>query len=51
MGAISSADASIASAEPVEELAARVRVTGAAVRSLCASGLSLSCAAFAGERR
>ena len=51
MGALSSADRSIASAEPVQELAARVRATGAGVRSLCARGLSLSCAAFAGERR
>ena len=51
MGALSSADGSIASAEPVEELAARVRATGASARSLCARGLSLSDAEFAGERR
>jgi hypothetical protein len=37
MGALSSVDGSIASVEPVEKLAAR--------------GLSLSDAAFAGERR
>ena len=51
MGALSSADGSTGSAEPVEELAVRVRATGAGPRSLCASWLSLSGAAFAGERR
>lgn len=51
MGALSSVDRSIVSVEPVEELAARVRATGAGARSLCARGLSLSGAAFAGERR
>ncbi len=57
MGALSSADGSTGSAEPVEELAARVRATGAGARSLCAlklmasRWLSLSGAAFAGERR
>jgi hypothetical protein len=35
-------------AEPVEELAVRVRATGAGARSLCAGWLSLSGAAFAG---
>jgi hypothetical protein len=51
MGALLSADGSTGSAEPVEELAARVRVTGAGARSLCARCLSVSGAAFAGERR
>jgi hypothetical protein len=51
MGALSSADGSTGSAEPVEELAARVRATGAGARSLCARWLSLSGAAFAGEQR
>ena len=51
MDALSSADGSTGSAEPVEELAARVRATGAGARSLCARGLSLSGAAFAAERR
>ena len=51
MGALSSADGSIASAEPVEELAGKVRATGAGARSLCERWLSLSGAAFAGERR
>jgi hypothetical protein len=44
MGALSSADGSIGSVEPVEELAGRVRATGA-------RGRSLSGAAVAGERR
>ena len=51
MGALSSVDGSIASVEPVEELAARVRATGAGPRSLCARGLSVSGAASAGEQR
>ena len=38
-------------AEPVEELEGKVRATGAGRRSLCARRLSLSGAAFAGERR
>lgn len=38
------------SAEPVEELAGRVRATRAVRQSLCARWLSLSGAAFAGER-
>ena len=46
------ADGSSGSAEPVEELAGRrMRATGAGARSLCARWLSLSGAAFAGERR
>lgn len=51
MDALSSADGSTGSAEPVEELAGRMRATGAGARSLCARWLSLSGAAFAGERR
>jgi hypothetical protein len=51
MGVVPSADRSSGSAEPVEELAARVRATGAGARSLCARWLSPSGAAFAGERR
>jgi len=51
MGALLSADGSSGSAEPVEELAARVRAAGAGGRSLGARWLSLSGAAFAGERR
>ena len=51
MDALSSADGSTGSAEPVEELAGRVRAIGAGARWLCASWLSLSGAAFAGERR
>lgn len=51
MGALLSADGSTGSAEPVEELAARVRATGAGARSLCARWLSVSGAAFAAERR
>ena len=50
MGALLSADGSTGSAEPVEELAATVRATGAGERSRGA-WLSLSGAAFAGERR
>ena len=44
MDALSSADGSTGSAEPVEELAGRVWATGAGARSL-------SGAVFAGERR
>jgi len=51
MDALSSADGSSGSAEPVEELAGRMRATGAGARSLCARWLSLSGAAFGGERR
>ena len=51
MDALSSADGSTGSAEPVEELAARIRAPGAGPRSLCTRWLSLSGAAFAGERR
>ena len=51
MGALLWADGSSGSAEPVEELAARVRATGVCATSLCARWLSLSGAAFAGERR
>jgi hypothetical protein len=51
MDALSSADGSTGSAEPVEELAGRVRATGAGARSLCARWLYLSGAAFTGERR
>jgi hypothetical protein len=51
MGASFSADGSTGSAERIEELAARVRATGAGARSLCARWLSLSGAAFPGERR
>jgi hypothetical protein len=60
MGALPSLDGSRGSAEPVEELAGRVRASGAGERSLYARWLSLSGlrgpnaqsgAAFAGERR
>jgi hypothetical protein len=51
MGVLPSVDGSSRSAEPVEELAWRVRATGAGGRSLCARWLSLSHAAFAGEQR
>ena len=51
MGAFLSADGSTGSAEPVDELAARVRATGAGARSLCARWLSLSGAALPGEQR
>jgi hypothetical protein len=51
MVALSSAYGSTGSAEPVEEMAGRVRVTGSGARSLCARWLSLFGAAFAGERR
>lgn len=51
MDALSSADGSTESAEPVEGLAERVLASGDGARSLCARWLSLSGAAFAGERR
>ena len=51
MGMLLSADWSTGSAEPVEEQAARVRATGAGVRSLVARWLSLSGAAFSGKQR
>ena len=55
MDALLSADGSNGGAEPVEESRERMRATGAAVRvgarSRCARWLSLSGAAFAGERR
>ena len=52
MRVLPSADGSSGSAEPVEELAGRMRATGAGARSLCAARWrSLSGAAFAGERR
>ena len=51
MDALSSADGSTGSAETVEGLAGRVLASGDGARSLCATWLSLSGAAFAGERR
>ena len=51
MDALSSADGSTGSAEPVEELAGRMRATGGGARSLRGRMLSLSGAASAGERR
>ncbi len=51
MDALSSADGSTGSAEPVEEMAGRVRVTGSGARSPCGRRLSLSGTPFAGERR
>ena len=53
MRVLLSADGSTGSAEPepVEELAGRVRATGAGSRSIGARWLCLSGAAFAGERR
>ncbi len=51
MGVLPAADGSSGSAEPVEELAARTRTTGAGAPSLRATWLSLSGAAFARERR
>jgi hypothetical protein len=51
MRGLLSAGGSSGSAEPVEELAGRMRATGAGARSLCARWLSASGAAFAGERR
>jgi hypothetical protein len=51
MRVLPSADRSTGSAEPVEELAGRMRATGAGARSPWAGWRSLSGAAFAGERR
>ena len=51
MDALSSADGSTGSAEPVAELAGRMRATGAGARSLCARRLSLSGEAFVSERQ
>ncbi len=51
MDALSSADGSTGSAEPVVELPARVQATGAGARLLCARWPSLLGAALAGERR
>lgn len=51
MDALLSADGSTGSAKPVEDLAERVRATGAGARSLCARWMSLSGAALVGERR
>ena len=51
MRVLPSADGPSGSAEPVEELAGRVRATGAGAPSLGARWLSLSVAALAGERR
>ena len=51
MRVLRSADGSTGSAEPVEELAARVRATGAGERPPWARWLSLSGATLAGERR
>jgi hypothetical protein len=51
MRVLPSAEGSSGSAGPVEELAARVRATGAGARSLWARWLPLSGAALAGERR
>ena len=51
MGVLPSVDGSTGSAEPVDELAARVRATGGGAASLGARWLSLSGAPFARERR
>jgi hypothetical protein len=51
MDVLSSVDGSSGSAAPVEELAGRVRVTGAGAQSSSAKWRSLSGAAFAGERQ
>ena len=51
MGALLSADGSTGSAEPVEELAGRVRATGAGAPSRRGTWRSLSRAAFAEEGR
>jgi len=51
MGALLSAGGSTESAEPVEESAERVRVTGAGARLFGARWLSLPGARFAGARR
>ena len=49
MGALLSADGSTGSAEPVEDLATRVRANSAGAPSLCARWPSLSGAGFAGN--
>jgi hypothetical protein len=51
MGVLSSADGSSGSAEPVDEMAERMRATGAGAPALCPKWLSLFDAAFAGEER
>jgi hypothetical protein len=51
MRVLPSAEGSTGSAELVEDLAGRVRATGAGARSLGARWLSVSGAAFAGEGR
>jgi hypothetical protein len=51
MVVLPSADGSTGSAEPVEELAAKMRATGAGARSFGARWLSVFGAAFRGERR
>ena len=51
MRVLPSADGSSGSAEPVVELAVRMRATGAGAPSPCVRWMSLSGAAFAGERR
>ena len=51
MRVLPSADGSSGSAEPVVELAGRMRAAGAGARSLGPRWMSLSGAAFAGERR
>ncbi len=51
MRALLSADGSTGRPEPVEELATRLRATGAGAPSLSARWQSLSGARFAGERR
>lgn len=51
MGVLSSVDRSTGNAEPVEDLAERVRATGAGARSLWARWLSRSGAAFGGEHQ
>ena len=51
MGALLSADGATRNAEPVEELAASVRATGAGAPSLCTGWLSVPGAPLAGERR
>jgi hypothetical protein len=51
MGVLFPADESTGSAEPVDELAGRMRATRTGVPSSAARWLSLSGAAFAGQRR
>jgi hypothetical protein len=51
MRVLPSADESRGSGEPVEELAGRMRATGAGARSHCARWLVQSGATFPGERR